>query len=287
MQTLLRDVRHALRMLRKNPSFTFVAVLTLALGIGANTAIFSVVNAVLLKPLAYPESDRLVIMWEKALVPENHQFRETSVAYPNFLDWSQQQSVFESLAISRSEDITLTGAGDAERLTGRMVSADFFKTLGAPPLKGRDFTATDSARGAEPTAILANAFWQRRFGGDAGITGKRLTLDGRSFTIIGVAPPTFEYGATPYDIYLPLEVSGNDFQNRSAHAGFYAIGRMRPGVTLEQARARMESIMAGLAEKYPQTNGDRHIELRSLYENRVRDSRPALLILLVAVGFVY
>jgi putative ABC transport system permease protein len=287
METILKDIRYGIRGLLKRPGFTAIAVITLALGIGANTAIFSVVNAVLLKPLAYADSERLAIMWEKVLLPENHQFRETSVAYPNFLDWSREQSVFESFAVSRSEDITLTGAGNPERLAGRMVSADFFKTLATPPMAGRDFTNADNAPGAEPAVILAYGFWQRHFGGDPEkIINKRLTLDGRGFTVIGVTAPTFEYGATPYDVYVPIELGASDFQNRGSHSGFYAIGRMKPGVTLEQARAQMESIMAALAEEYPQTNGDRHIELRSLYENQVQDSRRSLLILLGAVGFV-
>ncbi|HEX7177553.1 MAG TPA: ABC transporter permease [Pyrinomonadaceae bacterium] len=279
MGTMLQDLKYGFRMLLKTPGVTFIAILALALGIGANTAIFSVVNAVLLRPLQYRESERLAIMWEKT--PK----MDTSVAYPNFKDWREQQTVFDAVAAGRLHSFNLTGTGEPERLQGRMVAHEFFGVLGVEPFKGRDFTADEDRTGANRTAILGHGFWQRRFGGDQSIVGKELTLNSQSYTVIGITPPDYRYG-TDTDVFVPLGLFESEYAERGAHPGIYVLGRMKPGVTLEQARAGMDTLMAQLEQAYPKTNQDRRIHIESLYENTVSDVRPALYVLLGAVGFV-
>ncbi|HEV2706871.1 MAG TPA: ABC transporter permease [Pyrinomonadaceae bacterium] len=279
MSTILQDVRYGFRMLWKSPGFTFVAVLALALGIGANSAIFSVVNAVLLRPLPYTDPDRLVVMWERDPT------MDTSVAYPNFKDWRDQNQSFESIAAFRRDSFNLTGAGEPERLSGRMTSAVFFQTLGVTIDKGRTFRAEEDRAGADPVVILSHGFWQRRFGGDESILSKQLTLNNRSYTVIGITPPTYRYGAE-VDLFVPIGLFEENYQQRGSHPGIYVIGRLKPGVSHEQARADMNTIFARLGQQYPNEVGARTIRMESLYENTVQDVRPALLILLGAVAFV-
>lgn len=279
MQTLLQDIRYGARLLMKNPGFTLVALLALALGIGANTAIFSVINAVLLRPLSYAEPERLVIFWERT--PQ----MDTSVAYLNYVDWRDRNSVFDSLMAARRESFNLTGAGEAERLGGRMVSASFFKTFGVPPARGRDFVESDDRPEAAPTVILAHGFWQRRFGGDEGILNQTITLDGRSFTVIGIAAADFSYGAT-VDLFVPIGLWANDYQERGMHPGIYLVGRLKSGVSIEQAKSDLDAIMAALGEQFPDSNRDRSTRITSLYENTVEESRSMLLMLVGAVAFV-
>jgi putative ABC transport system permease protein len=279
MNDLLRDVRYGARLLWKKPGFTIIAVATLSLGIGANTALFSVVNAVLLRPLPYPQPDRLVILWEQAAT------MQTSLAYLNFTDLRARNRVFETLTGFRRDSFNLTGAGEAERLNGRMVSAEFFATFGKPPARGRDFTAADDAPGAAPVAVLSHAYWQRRFGGDEKIVGGRLTLNDRSFTVVGVAAPDFQFGAGA-DVFVPLGLYADRYQERGSHPGIYAVGRLKPGVSVEQARADLDSIMAALGREFPNSNKDRRVHLEDLYDNTVQEVRPTLYVLLGAVGFV-
>jgi putative ABC transport system permease protein len=281
IETLWQDVRYGFRMLWKSPGFTVVAVLALALGVGANTAIFSVVNAVLLRPLPYAEPERLVILWEKGAT------QDTSVSYPNFLDWRAQTQAFEQLAAFRRESFNLVGAGgEPERLAGRMVSASFFSTLGIRPFKGRDFPPEEDRVGGNKLVILSHGFWQRRFGGDENVIGQQLNLNNQSYSVIGITPSSFRYGSET-DIYV-LIGQGEEkvYTERGNHPGIYVIGRLKPGLNLEQGRADMDTIMARLGQQYPDTNTDRRIHIESLYDNTVEDVRPALLILLGAVGFV-
>src|SRR5205085_10071207 len=188
MNTLLQDLRYGARMLFRNPGFTFVAVLALTLGIGATTAIFSVVNSVLLKPLPYPESERLVYLWETS-----PQIDEMSVAYPNYQDWRAQNEVFENIGVYRRQSYNLTGTGEPERLVGGMVSADLFAALRVNALRGRVFTNDEDQPGATPVAILSYGLWQRRFGGDPNVLDQQLTLNGHSFTVIGIMSPDFAF----------------------------------------------------------------------------------------------
>ncbi|MGH9936244.1 MAG: ABC transporter permease [Blastocatellia bacterium] len=276
---MIQDLRYGARMLLKKPGFTLIAIITLALGIGANTALFSVVNAVLLRPLPYQQPDRLVILWERTPMGE------ASVAYPNFVDWRERNQVFEQITAFRRDSFNLTGAGETERLNGRMVSAGFFATFGKQPPRGRDFTAADDQPGAAAAVILSHDFWQRRFGGDGKIVGSQLTLSNRVFTVIGIAASDFRFGAGA-DVFVPLGLHADRFRERGEHPGIYVVGRLKPGVNMEQARAGMDTIMAALGEQFPDTNKDRRAHLESLYDNTVQDVRPALFILLGAVGFV-
>jgi putative ABC transport system permease protein len=267
-------------MLWKSPGFTLVAILALALGIGANTAIFSVVNAVLLRPLPYRESDRLAIMWEKAAT------QDTSVSYLNFTDWRDQNQSFEEITAFRRASFNLIGAGEPERLAGRMASANFFKTFGASLSKGNDFPASEDRVGGQKVVILGHGFWQRRFGGDEAIVGKQITLNNQSYMVIGITAPDFRFGLDT-DIYTLIGQSEDQcFKSRGCHPGIYVVGRLKPGVSVEQGRADMDAIMGRLGQQYPDTNTDRRIHIESLYDNTVQDVRPALFVLLGAVGFV-
>jgi putative ABC transport system permease protein len=280
MDTFRQDLRYSFRMLWKSPGFMAVAILALALGVGANTAIFSVVNAVLLRPLPYTDPHRLVILWEKAAT------QDTSVSYPNFQDWRDQNQSFEQIAAFRRDSFNLTSAGEPERLAGRMTSASFFQTLGAKPFKGTDFPAAEDRVGGQRVVILGHGFWQRRFGGDESIVGKQLTLNNQSYTVIGITAPDFRFGVDT-DIFVLLgQEEGRCFQSRGCHPGIYVIGRLKTGISMEQGRADMDAIMARLGQQYPQTNSDRRIHIESLYDNTVQEVRPALFILLGAVGFV-
>jgi putative ABC transport system permease protein len=279
MDTLIHDLRYGIRMLVKSPGFTIIAVLALALGIGACTAIFSVVYAVLIRPLPYQDPDRLVILYETT--PQ----MDTSVAYPNFVDWRDNNNVFDQIAAFRRDSFNLTGAGEAERLQGRMVSASFFPALKVKPFLGRDIAEEEDRPGGMPVVILTHGFWQRRFGGDTSIIDHPLTLNGKSFIVIGVAPPDFQFGAGA-DIFVPIGQWAERFKERGSHPGIYVVGRMKQGVTKEQARIDLDRIMASLSETYPQTNTNRRIHIDSLYDDTVQDIRPTLWILFGAVGFV-
>ncbi len=279
METLWQDIKYGVRKLAKSPGFTVVALIALALGIGANTAIFSVVNAVLLRPLPYAQPERLVIFWETT--PR----MDTSVAYPNFVDIQSQATAFERMGASRRESFNMTGEGEAERLSGRMISANFFSTFGVPVHRGRDFTPDDDRPDANAVAILSYGYWQRRFGGDESVVGRVLTLNNRSFTVVGVAGKDFRYGAGA-DLFAPLGLWADKFQQRGNHPGLYVVGLLKPGVTVDQARTDLDAVHASLSEQYPDTNKERHSHVESLYENTVQDVRPSLFVLLGAVGFV-
>ena len=287
MRTLWQDLKYGVRILGKNPGFAAIAILTLALGIGANTALFSVVNGVLLNPLPYLHPNQLVEIAEK-----NETFSESSISYPNFLDWVQQNHSFESLAAYRQNDFSLTGIGEPERVKAMQVSASFFPLLGVNPAIGRNFTPGEDRRGAAPVVILSEGFWRTKFGGSPDILGKMLTLDGVGYTIIGVIPSNFYFccQATNFrlgDVYLPIGAWTNKFfYRRDDHMGIIAVGRLKPGVTFAQARADMDGVARNLAASYPDADGKAGIQLTPLKERIVRDVKPLLLMLLAAVGFV-
>src|SRR5215210_2040962 len=195
MNTYMKDLRYGLRMMLRNPGFTVVAVFVLALGIGANSVIFSVVNAVLLRPLPYADPDRLVIMWEKSAT------QDTSVSYPNFIDWRDQNQVFKHVAAFRRDSFNLIGAGEPERLSGRMISSSFFSTLGVKPMRGRDFAAEEDRAGGNPVVILNYGFWQRRFGGAEDILGQSLSLNNQSYMVVGIMPADYRFGSET-DIFV-------------------------------------------------------------------------------------
>src|SRR5215207_4052857 len=282
METLVQDVRYGLRVMRKRPGFTAVVVLTLALGIGANTAIFSVVNAVLLKPLPYRNAGRLV--WVAGNVRGGT--NRASVSPPDYVDYRAQNTVFEEFAASTSvpSPVNLTGAGEPERLTGSLVTANYFRAFGVEPALGRLFGADEERAGPVPVAVLGDGLWRRRFGGDPSVVGKTLTFDGKAVTVVGVAPPEFQYPAGT-ELWLPLDFDSPEMKARKAHF-LRPIGLLRPGVTLERARAETDLIARRLEEQYPESNERWSLNLVPLQEQVVGGVRTSLWVLLGAVGFV-
>ena len=282
---LAQDIRYGLRQLRRYPGFTAVAVITLALGIGANTAIFSIVNAVLLNPLPYPHPDRLI-----ALYSRSSRFTEGSISYPNFLDWVRLNRSFASLAAYRQDNFTLTGSGEPERVSVEMVSAGFFSVLGDKPAMGRSFMPKEDQLGAGPVAIISGGFWKRKFGSDQDILGKAITLDGKPYTVVGVLPADFYYSGNNFDlsdVYVPIgQKSDPTFRDRRIAMGTDAVGRLKPGVTFQQAKADMDGLARSLAEQFPDANKGNGITLVPLKQNVVGYIQPYLLVLLAAVGFV-
>ena len=285
MNTLFQDLKYGLRMLGKNPGFTAVAALTLALGIGANTAIFSVVNGVLLNPLPYPGPNQLVSLHES-----KPNFPYGAISYPNFLDWQKDNHTFSSMAVARGYGFTLTGAGESERVRGEFVSSDFFLVLGVKPLIGRTFAPGEDGFGAAPIALISEGFWKRRFGSAGDILGKALILDGRSYTIVGVIPASFDLllkSFSPKEVYIPIrQWDRHGLKVRQAGLGIHGIGRLKPGITLQQARADMDGVTRNLAAAYPDADQGIGAGILPLREDMVGDIQPILLVLLAAVGFV-
>jgi predicted permease len=282
MQTFWQDLRYGLRMMASSPGFTAIAVLTLALGIGANTALFSVVNGVLLNPLPYAHPAELVAVY--ARTPG---FDRAPISYPDFLDWQRQTHSHSSMALYRGQDYNFTGAGDPERVTGYQISADYFATLGIQPVLGRAFRPEDDQLGAAPVVILGGGFWQRRFGSAPDVIGKSITLNGRSYTITGVVPPEFRFYDRDRDVYTPIgQWSDPSFRDRRIVFNSGMFGRLRPGVTLSQAQADMERIAKNLAAEYPDADKGVEANLISMKEDQVGNVQPFLLVLLGAVGFL-
>ena len=277
-----QDLRYAARMLVKNPGFTAVAVIALALGIGANTAIFSVVNTVLLRPLPYKDPERLVMVFEDSRA---HGYPRDAPTAANYIDWRDQNQVFESIAAVAGASFNLTGVGDPERLVGYRVSASVFPMLGVSPQLGRWFTPEEDQAGANPVVIMSHRLWQRRFGGDPNIVGKSLTLSGRSVTVVGIMPANFGIHTEEEELWAPIAFSQEEQQNRSAHF-LDVMARLKPGVTLPQAQAEMSTIATRLQQQYPATNTNVGSEVVRLHEHVVGDIRSALLIFLGAVGLV-
>ena len=274
---IVRDTRYAIRQLLRAPGFTVVAILTLALGIGATSAIFSVVNGVLLRPLAYPNPDRIVRLHE--LVPRYGRF---SVAPATFLDWRQQNTVFSQIAAMNSTGATLVSSTGAERIAGGLVSWDTFDLLQVSPALGRSFRAEEDAPGKDDVIILSHGMWQRRFGGDPDILGKSVTLSGTPVTVIGVMPAGFAFMADA-EFWRPLALPANP--SRGGHF-LGVIARLKPGVTAEQAGAEIKTISERLAVQYPDTSANESAEVLGLQDSIVEGIRPALLTLLAAVGVV-
>lgn len=277
MTTLWQDLKYGVRMLVRSPGVTVIAVLALALGIGANTAIFSVVNGVLLRPLPFEEPERLVRLSEDA-----PQVPQMSISYPNFLDWREQNKVFTGIAAFQFQSYNLTGADEPERLPGRNVSANFFSLLGVKPAAGRTFLLEEDRPGAARVCVVSNGLWQRRFGSDPNLVGKQLTLNNESYTVVGVLPPSYRFG-TATDVFAPIGLKADTMTERGNHPGIYAIARLKPGVTVEQARSELVGLAKRLAKQYGK--GD-SATVTSLQEFFVGDIRPSLLVLLGAVGFV-
>ena len=287
MSTLLQDLRYGLRVLARKPGFMAVVVLTLALGIGANTAMFSVVDKVLLDPLPFPQPERLV-----SLHASKPNFERGSISYPNFLDWQRQNHSFVAMAVCRPIVMTLTGRGEAERVQAEYITSDFFPLLGVKPQLGRTLTEGEDRIGAAPVVLISEGFWQRKLGSSGEILGTTLNLDGRGFTIVGVIPASFHVetvaaGVLDRDVYVPMgQWNNNALSYRGAGLGIHGVARLKPGVTLAQARADMALVTQDLARAYPDTDRGLGATMIPLKEHIVGEVRPLLLIQFGAVGFV-
>ena len=282
MNALLQDIRFALRMIVKSPAFSAAVILTLALGIGANTALFSIVNSVLLNPLPYPQSSQLV-----ALYGDKPGLGLGPISYPNFLDWQRSAQSFSSMAMYRHEDYNLMTTGQAERVNGLMVSAAFFTTLGIPPALGRDFLREDDHVGAAPVVLLSDAFWHRHFGGSPAVVNSSIDLGGTNYTIIGVLPAGFRFHEVDRDVFTPIgQLSDANFLDRRVEMSAYAVGRLKPGVTQAQAGAEMDAIAQHLSQAYPEADKNVGIGVVPMKQDVVGKVQPILLVLLAAVAFL-
>ena len=282
MNSLLQDLRFGVRMLVKQPGFTFIAVLTLALGIGVNTAIFSVVNAVLLKPLPYEQPEQLVLLHEQRAAQGRLQ---GPISPPDFLVWQEQNQSFVRMAAYTDALYNLTSGGEPERLWGLMTTPELLTTLGVQPLLGRDFNAADNAPNAPGSVILSHGLWQRRFGAARDIIGQTIQLNGESQTIVGVMPPGFNFPDKKIELWCSFNANA---QARASRRFYYltAVGRLKPGITSAQAQSEMDAVAARLAEQFPDTNKGHGVSLVALDEAAVGKLRTALYVLFAAVGFV-
>ncbi|HKA22093.1 MAG TPA: ABC transporter permease [Blastocatellia bacterium] len=285
MDHLIQDLTFAWRTLRRRPGYVVTAVLTLAIGIGANTAIFSVVNGVILKPFPYPHPERLVV-----LSGTSREVPETLVSYPDYLDWRERQTVFEEIAVRMPAGFVFTGDGEPERIIGRWVSASFFQTLGVKPLIGRTFTEQDENPAAERVVVLGYGLWQRRFGGEESVVGRTLRINAESWTVIGVMRADFDfYGRinANNDFLVPLgRLTDREYMHtRNTHLAS-VIGRLKPNATLEQARSEMNAIAADLEARYPESNTGTGVSLKPLTEDYLGDARQVLMMISAAVLLV-
>ena len=286
MRSFLQDLRYSFRQMRKSPGFAAIAILTLALGIGANTAIFSVVNGVLLSPLPYPQPERLVVLFHN-----KPNFSTGSISYPNFLDWQRESQAFDGMAAYRNPgSFALTGTDEPEAVSGEMISAGFFEILGTKLIAGRAFTADEDRLGANPTAMISEGLWKRKFGSDPKVVGKVIILDGEARTVIGIVPATFRLRIWNFrvpDVYAPIgEFKEPQFRDRHSAWGTDAIARLKPGVTMAAAAQDMARVNHGLEAAYPDADANIKTKIVPLKELMVGDVRPILVVLLGAVGFV-
>ncbi|HYM24396.1 MAG TPA: ABC transporter permease [Vicinamibacterales bacterium] len=282
LESIWYDAKHAVRSFAKAPAFTLAVVATLALGVGASTAIFSLVHGILLDPLPLPDSPRLVYVNEV-----NKRGQNMSTSWPNYLDWRARQHSFESLAVSREEPLTLTGFDRARRIRARRVTGNFFQTLHVTPALGRAMTDDDDKAGAAPVAIVTDGFWRTTLSADPAAVGRILQLDQTAYTIVGVLPAGFEY-LRPYDLFVSIGPSINDgyLNQRGNHNGLYAVGRLRDGVTVEAANGEMQALATQLQNEYPGVNTNVYATARPLQDQLVSGVRQTLLALFGAVGFL-
>jgi putative ABC transport system permease protein len=284
METLLKDIRYGIRGLLKRPGFTAIALITLALGIGANTAIFSVVNAVLLRPLPFQDPERLVIVWEDATFLG---FPHNTPAPANYVDWKTQNQSFTDMAASHEASFNLTGDGEPERVLAYAVNANFFPLLGVQPLLGRGFLTEEDRPGSNKVAVLSYSLWQSRYGGDRNIVNRDILLNGEKYTVVGVMPANFQFFESDVRLWVPLALSQEELANRGGHY-LKVVARLKPGVELSQAQADMEAIMRRIAADHPAETMDGKVGalVLPLRDEFVGDARGSLIVLLVAVAFV-
>ena len=282
MATLAHDLRYAVRVLRKNTGFATVALLVLALGIGANTAIFTVVNSVLLRPLPFPDSDRLAAVWEDASTVG---FPQNTPAPANFMDWKRQNQVFEDMAAIRNGAASLTGAGEPELVLSAQVTPNLFAVLEVKPATGRVFTAEDDRPGVPKTVVLTHGLWVRRFASDPAAVGRTVSLNDEKYTVIGVMPAGFSYPRSETQLYMPMGFDAKAWAQRGNHF-LEVVGRLKPGIGWERARGDMKAIASRLERDYPDTNKDIGVTVVPLQEQYTGPVRTALWVLLAAVGLV-
>jgi putative ABC transport system permease protein len=276
------DVRYALRTLRNNPGFTAVVMLTLALGIGATTAVFTVVDAVMLRPYPYADMPRIVVVTEAVRTGQ-----VISIAWQNFQDWHAQNQVFEALGLYRGAVVNLTGGAQPERLIGSLASSDVFRAVGMQAVVGRTFTADEDKPGAPHVVIVSDRFWRSHFNADRNVVGATITLNGEPHAIVGVMPPGMRFPSRATDVWLPLGLFVPTFPaDRGAHPGLFGVAKLKPGVTVERASADMDTIARRLERQYPLSNTDHTVSVVPYYEQIVQNIRPALLTLMGAVAFV-
>lgn len=284
-EQLLQDARYALRMFRRNPMFSAIAVLTLALGVGANTAMFSIVNATVLRPVPFPDPERLMTVWKG---PVNDPAALNITSLPNYRDWRERTHVFTELALfdSIGRGYSLTGGGEPEQVSGVRVTASFFRVLGVAPLLGRTFTPEEEEPGHDAVVVLSHGLWRRRFAGDASAVGRTLEIDGRAHTVVGVMPAhfRFQFSSAPLELWVPAGWTRNDLDRGSN--SFVCIGRLAPEVGVGEARAAMDTIGRGLAEEYPAANAGQTVRVVPMNDYSVRSTRGVLLTLLAVVAFV-
>src|ERR1044072_3010958 len=276
METLLKDIRYCVRGLYQHRGFTIAAIITLALGIGANTAIFSVVNAVLLRPLAYQEPERLVFIGES--IPDEKSI-EYEISYPNILELQSQNQSFEEVAAFGSNESVLRGDDEPVTLPVLMVSANIFSVVGAKPAHGRTFLTSEDRPGGDAVVVVSHSFWQQRFAGDPDLIGKSITLDDQPYTVIGIMPAGFKLPDERTELWFPVGPDANQpyMKNRAVHF-LSAMARLKPGVTLAQARADIETIAGRIQQHYAGEDPGHGLRLTSLQERLVGDLRPALLV---------
>lgn len=279
-ETLFQDLRFGIRVLRKEPRFTAIAVLTISLGIGANSAIFSVVNGVLLRPLPFKDPDQIVKLWE-TFPPGG----AGVVSAPNFRDWREQNEVFEDLAAYQSNSVNLQGRDKPDRVAVGTVTPNFFDTLGVLPRLGRSFLEWENQPGSHHVAILSDQLWRQAFSAASKIIGDNIAINGENFTVVGVMPPGFHFPSDATALWVPLVFNTQDLANRGSHR-FFVVGRIKSGVTISQAREQMDLVARGLEQSYPAQQAGRGIKLVPIKEDMVQNVRLGLLVLSAAVGFV-
>src|SRR6185369_9958353 len=284
MDTILKDIHYGIRSLLKRPAFAAVAVVTLALGIGANTAIFSIINALVINPPAIADPDRAVALWKTPIGKREENF----VSYLDWQDWRTRNQSLEDIAGYKPNSFTLLENGEAEEIQGMRVTANFFSVLRIKPVRGRDFTGEEEKRGSQPVTIISYEYWQSKFGGNESVLNQQISLNGKAHTIIAILPPGFEFPLSVKEplVWTTVAGEGANLPERGAQI-LRAVGRLKPGVSLESAQADMTRLAANLAQEYPQSDRDQTITLTSVHEQIVgKDIRRALWLLLGAVGFI-
>src|SRR6476619_4341212 len=282
METLLKDFRYGIRSLLKRPSFTAIAVVTLALGIGANTAIFSLVNAVLLRSLPFADPDRLVMIWEDASFAG---FPRNTPAPANYLDWKTQNQAFAAMAAQDMRSFNLTGDGEPEKVEAFGVTANFFPLLGVQPALGRAFTNEEDTPGASKVVMLNYNLWQQRYGGEHNVSGRQLSLNGEKYTVVGVMPAGFQFLDSKVGIWVPIKFTAEELSHRNRHY-LTVVARLKPGVNVEEANADVRTIQQRIGRDHPDEAGRITAYVKPLRDEIAGDVSRPLLVLSVAVGFV-